>query len=96
MQKKKKRKEKNSHGEIFRITVKLSPSTSPHVSFIFTCKMSRILSRLSARLGGKETLVIGCSFSSVSLTEIMAGTEGRVVCIAVDGSEHSEKAFDCK
>ncbi|KAJ7391790.1 hypothetical protein OS493_016078 [Desmophyllum pertusum] len=24
----------------------------------------------------------------------MASSEGRVVCIAVDGSDHSEKAFD--
>ena len=26
----------------------------------------------------------------------MASSEARVVCIAVDGSEHSEKAFNCK
>ena len=84
---------------------KLSPSTSPHVSFIFTCKMSRILSRLSAPLARKETLIIRrCSASLFILsgvicsavTENMAGTEARVVCIAVDGSEHSERAFDCK
>jgi len=37
-----------------------------------------------------------CLFNLTVGPEIMAGTEGRVVCIAVDGSEHSEKAFDCK
>ena len=78
---------------------------SPRVIYLFTCKMSRILSRLSAPLARNETLIIRrCSASLFILsgvicsavTENMEGTEARVVCIAVDGSEHSEKAFDCK
>lgn len=57
------RKKLSRHGEI----IKLSSSTcahAPHGSFIFTCKMSRILSRLSASsLATKKHLLFPAHYS---------------------------------